>query len=267
MGPCDAIHDEKLRDDYQRSKRHQRMGYEQDFVRFLRHLLDDVDKRIRRGHERLAASRSVGNLEPVDAIETREKIEMLTNRINDLLQQAEELGTEGKVDQAQGVLKLCEQLKYERSQLDGGGRPGFGQTKELEVCEICGAFRIKDDAPQRVEEHLSGKMHLGYAKIRDYLREYEQQREHSRYDRERRFARENRDRRSPLSSREFRGREEALNRHRSRHHEPKDDRIKRRSRSRSPYRQRRGRGHSHRSKYETSPFSAPRRLTEGADDL
>lgn len=44
------------------------------------------------------------------------------------------------------------------------------------MCEICGAFRIKDDAPQRVEEHLSGKMHLGYAKIRDYLREHSEQR-------------------------------------------------------------------------------------------
>ena len=46
-----------------------------------------------------------------------EKIEMLTKRINDLVEQAEHLGCEGKVEEAQGVLKLCEQLRDDRTQL------------------------------------------------------------------------------------------------------------------------------------------------------
>ena len=46
------------------------------------------------------------------------------------------------------------------------------QAKEMEVCLICGAFLVKNDAPQRVEEHISGKQHIGYAKVRDYLKAY-----------------------------------------------------------------------------------------------
>jgi len=39
---------------YQKSSRHGRMGYEDDFIRYLQTLINDVEKRIRRGHQRLA---------------------------------------------------------------------------------------------------------------------------------------------------------------------------------------------------------------------
>ena len=42
-------------------------------------------------------------------------------------------------------------------------------TKEMDVCIICGAFLVVDDIPQRVEEHISGKQHMGYAKVRDTI--------------------------------------------------------------------------------------------------
>uniref|UniRef100_A0A5K3F9B3 Luc7-like protein 3 n=1 Tax=Mesocestoides corti TaxID=53468 RepID=A0A5K3F9B3_MESCO len=197
LGPCDKMHDERLRENYKKSSRFEKMGYEEEFYRYLCYLLEDVDKRIRRGHERLSVSKSVAPADPEAAAEKADKIASLTRRINDLVEQAEQLGTEGNVDQAQGVLKLCEQLKFERSQLEGDARPGAGQSKELEVCEICGAFRIKDDAPQRVEEHLAGKMHLGYAKIRDYVREYGEKRLREREkEREARASRQRERRRS-----------------------------------------------------------------------
>lgn len=50
-----------------------------------------------------------------------EQIEMLTKRINDLVEKAERLGCEGSVEEAQGVMKLCETLKEERSQLEEVG--------------------------------------------------------------------------------------------------------------------------------------------------
>jgi len=42
-------------------------------------------------------------------------------------------------------------------------------AKEMEVCPICGAFLVVGDIPQRVEEHVSGKQHMGYAKVRDTI--------------------------------------------------------------------------------------------------
>lgn len=36
----------------------------------------------------------------------------------------------------------------------------------MEVCEVCGAFLIVGDAQSRVDDHLMGKQHMGYAKIK-----------------------------------------------------------------------------------------------------
>jgi hypothetical protein len=42
---------------------------------------------------------------------------MLTERINTLVEKAEELGCNGEVEEAQGTMKLCDQLKEERETL------------------------------------------------------------------------------------------------------------------------------------------------------
>ena len=39
----------------------------------------------------------------------------------------------------------------------------------MEVCDVCGSFLIVNDAASRLEEHISGKQHVGYAKLRDAL--------------------------------------------------------------------------------------------------
>lgn len=36
------------------------------------------------------------------------------------------------------------------------------QEKQMEVCPVCGAFLIVGDAQQRIDDHLSGKQHVGY---------------------------------------------------------------------------------------------------------
>jgi hypothetical protein len=43
--------------------------------------------------------------------------------------------------------------------------------KQMEVCDVCGSFLIVNDAQARVEEHISGKQHMGYAKLRSALEE------------------------------------------------------------------------------------------------
>lgn len=48
------------------------------------------------------------------------------------------------------------------------------QEKQMEVCEICGAFLIVGDAQQRIDDHLTGKQHMGFAKLRDAISEIKQ---------------------------------------------------------------------------------------------
>ncbi|XP_040290772.1 luc7-like protein 3 isoform X1 [Bufo bufo] len=175
LGPCEKIHDENLRKQYEKSSRHMKVGYEREFLRYLQSLLAEVERRIRRGHARLALSQSQqasGSVGP--AGKNEEKIQVLTDKIEALLQQIEELGSEGKVEEAQGMMKLVEQLKEERELLKSTTstiESFAAQEKQMEVCEVCGAFLIVGDAQSRVDDHLMGKQHMGYAKIKNTVEE------------------------------------------------------------------------------------------------
>ena len=49
-----------------------------------------------------------------------------------------------------------------------------GSTKEMEVCTVCGALLIVNDAQQRVDEHMQGKQHVGYTMIRAYVNAHDE---------------------------------------------------------------------------------------------
>lgn len=57
--------------------------------------------------------------------------------------------------------------------------------KQMKVCEICGAFLIVGDAQQRIEDHLMGKQHLGYSKLRNAVAEINERRQKEREEEER----------------------------------------------------------------------------------
>lgn len=106
--------------------------------------------------------------------------------IEKLLAQIEELGCEGKVEEAQDIMKKVESLKEEKSALKRDNLPmhwiqqraeiGAAQEKQMEVCDVCGAFLIVNDVQQRVDDHLMGKQHVGYGKLKTALDEILQKR-------------------------------------------------------------------------------------------
>ena len=53
-----------------------------------------------------------------------------------------------------------------------GQRHEQGPGKDMEVCQVCGALLVVGDAQQRIDEHIMGKQHMGYAQIRSYIDEY-----------------------------------------------------------------------------------------------
>ncbi|KAL8595069.1 hypothetical protein ACOMHN_002047 [Nucella lapillus] len=251
LGLCNKIHDENFRKQYQDSIRFEKEGYEEDFLHFLQNMISDVEKRIRRGHQRLALNNSQ-NMNGGIPSAKEEKMNMLTEKINELISQAEELGGEGKVEEAQGVMKLCDQLREERIQMQNqASNDESPQFKQMEVCEVCGAFLIVGDAPQRQDEHLMGKQHAGYAQVRAeiekikmkkkaMLEEKEQKRQQERLERDRAVEKEREERRRTEKEREDRERRE---RDKGRERE-----RRRRSRSRSKDRRRSGSRERHKSK-------------------
>uniref|UniRef100_A0A0P4WLC0 Luc7-like protein 3 n=1 Tax=Scylla olivacea TaxID=85551 RepID=A0A0P4WLC0_SCYOL len=215
LGPCEkTIHDEELKREFDLSNSYRRTAFEDEFVRYAESMLTDVDKRIRKGKQRLALSVK-------DALESSttgdgrvdEQLELLSERITGLVSEAERLGSEGNVEEAQGLLKLCDQLREERDALRRSSENSVwhqaaemaaSQEKQMEVCEVCGAFLIVGDAQQRIDDHLTGKQHVGFAKLRQAIQEIRDSREKARTEREELREKERQERRKALLEEEKR---------------------------------------------------------------
>jgi len=110
LGPCTKVHDEKLRQQYQEAADRSKYGYETKFYDYLTVLCNDLDKKIRKGNERL-------NVRPDDTLlnpnkdEKEEKIIILDEKIKELLVKIEEAGEEGRVQEAQTLTKEVESLQ------------------------------------------------------------------------------------------------------------------------------------------------------------
>ena len=48
----------------------------------------------------------------------------------------------------------------------------LAQEKKMALCEVCGSFLVANDAVERTQSHITGKQHIGYGLIRDFLAEY-----------------------------------------------------------------------------------------------
>ncbi|XP_063149313.1 luc7-like protein 3 isoform X2 [Candoia aspera] len=280
LGPCEKIHDENLRkqyildiDRYEKSSRFMKVGYEREFLRYLQSLLAEVERRIRRGHARLALSQtqqSSGAAGPTGKNE--EKIQVLTDKIDVLLQQIEELGSEGKVEEAQGMMKLVEQLKEERELLRSTTstiESFAAQEKQMEVCEVCGAFLIVGDAQSRVDDHLMGKQHMGYAKIKATVEELKEKlrkrtEEPERDDRlkKEKLEREEREREREREEKERKRRREEEEKEKER---ARDRERRKRSRSRSRHSSRTSDRRSSRSRDHKRSRSKDRRRSRSRD--
>lgn len=43
--------------------------------------------------------------------------------------------------------------------------------EKMELCDVCGSFLVIGDTQSRVDAHLLGKQHIGYARIRAAITE------------------------------------------------------------------------------------------------
>lgn len=218
LGQCSKLHDDEAKRLYDEARASVRKrNYEDEFLRFSNHMINEVDRKIAKGKQRLQLmNKSPEHQSPPPFVsKIQEHINTLEARINKLIGEAEEAGNRGDVDQAQGLMSLCDQLKDEKEiaiknqeESENGAAVAEeiaqnepSNEKQMEVCEVCGAFLIVGDAQQRIEDHLTGKQHLGYSRLRNAIEEmYEQRRKDAdaadkQRDDERRHRNRDRDRR------------------------------------------------------------------------
>ncbi|KAL3521417.1 hypothetical protein ACH5RR_019566 [Cinchona calisaya] len=242
LGPCPKIHDPKLKESFEKSTRHDAYvpKFEAELAHFCEKLVMDLDRRVRRGRERLAQEVEVLPPPPIPA-EKSEQLSVLEEKIKNLLEQVESLGEAGKVDEAEALMRKVEMLNAEKTTLSQPPQQDkvlmMAQEKKMALCEICGSFLVANDAAERTQSHVTGKQHIGYGMVRDYLAEYKEAKEKKREEeslaREKEIEERRRQREKEYESRRRRSESAERDRYRDRDHDQKRDGDRERSRERN----------------------------------
>ncbi|KAK6936310.1 Luc7-related [Dillenia turbinata] len=202
LGPCPRVHDPKLKErcgvgwnsimSFEKSPRHDSFvpKFEAELSHFCERLVMDLDRRIRRGRERLAQEVEVSPPPPISD-EKSEQLSVLEEKIKNLLEQVESLGEAGKVDEAEALMRKVDMLNAEKTLLTQQPTDKvmmLAQEKKMALCEVCGSFLVANDAAERTQSHVTGKQHVGFGLVRDFITEYKEAKE--RATEEERLARE-----------------------------------------------------------------------------
>ncbi|KAL6977616.1 hypothetical protein U1Q18_026408 [Sarracenia purpurea var. burkii] len=236
---------------FEKSPRHDSYvpRFEADLAHFCEKLVMDLDRRVRRGQERLAQEVEVPPPPQISA-EKSEQLSVIEEKIKNLLEQVETLGEAGKVDEAEALMRKVEILNAEKTALTQQSQNDkvlmTAQEKKMALCEICGSFLISNDAAERTQSHVTGKQHIGYGMVRDFLAEYkaakEKAREDERLAREKEAEERRKRREKEYESRGKRSDSADRDRYRDRDQDRDRDRYRERDRDRERSRERNGRG-------------------------
>ncbi|KAK1353497.1 Spliceosome subunit [Heracleum sosnowskyi] len=157
--------------------------FEADLAHYCEKLVMDLDRRVRRGRERLDQEVEVPPL-PAVPVEKSEQLSVLEEKIKNLLEQVEALGEAGKVDEAEALMRKVDVLNAEKTALTQQPQNDkvlvLAQEKKMALCETCGSLLIANDAIERTQSHVTGKQHIGYVMVRDFLTEFKERKEKAR---------------------------------------------------------------------------------------
>ncbi|WFD31422.1 splicing factor [Malassezia sp. CBS 17886] len=146
--------------------------------RNIQSFIADIDRKINANRRRLEQTP-----------EEMERFNKMMREINEVEEaitattaEMESLGEEGRIDESLKELEKVEALKAERAEKERDlqtlqENSGASGHQKLRVCDVCGAYLSILDSDRRLADHFSGKMHLGYMRLRELLHEFEAQRQ------------------------------------------------------------------------------------------
>lgn len=218
----------------------------------------DADRKTEQARKRLLETQETLS----DEVQGKaDKIHQLGEKIGETLAKAEQLGAEGLVDESMKMMEEIDQLRKEKGQVEAEYRSlipaATYQQQKLRVCDVCCAYLGIHDNDRRLADHFGGKLHLGFIKIRDTLKEFQASAEDRRRQRReklrlQRIEEEEKARRGSGRERGGGGGERRRSRSRSRDRQrrrrSRSKERKRKSRSRSRSRERRRGSGTHKDK-------------------
>lgn len=148
-----------------------------DFQRNIQMFVGDIDRKI--GANRRRLEQTPEEMERYNSMmrDINEVEEAITTATNEM----ESLGEQGRVEESLKELEKVEALKMERADKEKElqtlqENSGASGHQKLRVCDICGAYLSILDSDRRLADHFSGKMHMGYQRLRDLFRDMQTER-------------------------------------------------------------------------------------------
>ncbi|CAB3403433.1 unnamed protein product [Caenorhabditis bovis] len=193
LGYCRyPVHDENMKKQYQESEEKYRLKFEERFLERIRRIHDDVQRKITKHQERLLLTQ--GDTSQAEEVfqrklaEISDRREQINKRIENLMEEAQLEGEKGNVQAAQAAVEKADRAKADRDELDEEEAKILDEkaraismeenvtqgSRQMSVCQVCGCFMLQNDAPQRIDDHLSGKLHLAYQTIAETITKMEE---------------------------------------------------------------------------------------------
>jgi hypothetical protein len=168
LGPCKKRHDQFFKQQFTKdpNREQYQIKYEEMLMDFLEELIGEVDNKMKRSLERIEAPLP----ETEKSKDVLDQIKLIDIKIQELIETAEKFGEVGRIDDSEIVMRQIDRLKEQKNEfMTASEHPLLMKEKQMKVCEVCGAMQSVQDNEKRLQTHIEGKLHTGYAKIREYL--------------------------------------------------------------------------------------------------
>ncbi|KAN0064959.1 splicing factor [Thecaphora frezii] len=179
LGVCPKSHTPKYKDEYQAAllKGERFPQFEKEHEQNIYTFIADIDRKINANKRRLEQTPE----EIARFANMNREISEIEAALAAAMSEVESLGEQGKIEESLAELQKAEALKEEKAakerelhQLQENS--GASGHQKLRVCDICGAYLSILDSDRRLADHFGGKMHLGYLRLREMIREFEERR-------------------------------------------------------------------------------------------
>mmetsp|Transcript_23278 Transcript_23278/g.51401 ORF Transcript_23278/g.51401 Transcript_23278/m.51401 type:complete len:325 (-) Transcript_23278:183-1157(-) len=175
---CRKTHSDFLKEEYETSSERDKYQaeYEKALLPVLEGLVREADAWVARERANVQKTELatpetavVNNMPP----SVKEQLEQLTEDMNKMMAAAEEVAEKGDVEGSKFKVMLAGEIKAKIKELEEKYIVTYTVThRGEEVCEICGTRTEAATASNhaRYAAHFQGKVHLGYVKIREWIK-------------------------------------------------------------------------------------------------
>jgi hypothetical protein len=117
IGPCSLAHDDKLKRDYEEAAKTHDFGYEDALERALEQFVNDANRRIQKGQERVAdEDGSAAAVARID-VDSLPELADISKQIEDKVAASEAAGEAGEVDKSMKLVEEAEALRRTKAEM------------------------------------------------------------------------------------------------------------------------------------------------------